>query len=92
MALLGRRSQTYDWNLNLSEIARIWTGGCIIRAKLLEPNLRAFARIPSWTICCSLPDPHRSDQTVGRRAPPSSRPAPGRPGAGHIVGLDYFDT
>ena len=26
----------------MSELARIWTGGCIIRAKLLEPIMTAF--------------------------------------------------
>jgi 6-phosphogluconate dehydrogenase len=28
--------------LNLAEMARIWTGGCIIRARLLEPIMTAF--------------------------------------------------
>ena len=34
--LLQKASETYDWNLNLSEIARIWTNGCIIRSSLME--------------------------------------------------------
>lgn len=33
--LLEQASVQYDWNLNLSEISRIWEGGCIIRAKAL---------------------------------------------------------
>lgn len=33
---LRKASSHYDWNLNLSEIARIWTNGCIIRSTLLE--------------------------------------------------------
>lgn len=28
-------SKTYNWSLNLSEIARIWTNGCIIRSDLM---------------------------------------------------------
>lgn len=32
MALLARASQEMNYNLNLGEIARIWKGGCIIRA------------------------------------------------------------
>ena len=30
-------------------MARIWTGGCIIRARLLEDVMRAFARRPDLT-------------------------------------------
>ncbi|WP_109300810.1 NADP-dependent phosphogluconate dehydrogenase [Aquimarina sp. AU474] len=33
---LKQTSLEYDWNLNLSEIARIWTNGCIIRSDLME--------------------------------------------------------
>jgi 6-phosphogluconate dehydrogenase len=34
--LLNQASKTYLWNLNLAEIARIWTNGCIIRSSLME--------------------------------------------------------
>ena len=34
--LIGKASEHFNWNLNLSEIARIWTNGCIIRSKLME--------------------------------------------------------
>jgi 6-phosphogluconate dehydrogenase len=46
MALLQAASDTYGWNLNLAEIARIWKGGCIIRAKLLDPIRAAFTENP----------------------------------------------
>ena len=42
MALLQAASDEYDWNLNLAEIARIWKAGCIIRARLLDPIMKAF--------------------------------------------------
>ncbi|OIQ40562.1 MAG: phosphogluconate dehydrogenase (NADP(+)-dependent, decarboxylating) [Bacteroidetes bacterium MedPE-SWsnd-G1] len=32
----------YNWNLNLSEIARIWTNGCIIRSELMEELVSLF--------------------------------------------------
>lgn len=35
-ALLKKASIDMDWNLSLSEITRIWQGGCIIRAKMLS--------------------------------------------------------
>ena len=34
--LLSAASEEYTWDLNLSEIARIWTNGCIIRSGLME--------------------------------------------------------
>src|SRR5882724_1190757 len=36
MELLRAASSEYKWNLNLSDIATIWRGGCIIRAKLVN--------------------------------------------------------
>jgi 6-phosphogluconate dehydrogenase len=46
MALIGAGSAQYQWNINLAEIARIWKGGCIIRARLLDPVRRAFSAQP----------------------------------------------
>ncbi len=34
--LIRQASRQYLWHLNLSEIARIWTNGCIIRSELME--------------------------------------------------------
>ena len=34
--LINEASNTYKWNLNLSEIARIWTNGCIIKSILMQ--------------------------------------------------------
>lgn len=34
--LLSEASRTYDYGLNLSEVLRIWKGGCIIRARMLN--------------------------------------------------------
>jgi 6-phosphogluconate dehydrogenase len=42
MALLQAASDQYHWKLDLSEIARIWKAGCIIRARLLDPIMHAF--------------------------------------------------
>jgi 6-phosphogluconate dehydrogenase len=46
LALLRAASAEYDWNVELREIARIWKGGCIIRARLLDPIMQAFERDP----------------------------------------------
>jgi 6-phosphogluconate dehydrogenase len=44
--LLGMASKEYGYNLNFSEIARIWRGGCIIRARFLNDIRDAFKRNP----------------------------------------------
>ncbi len=42
MHLLSKASEEYKYQLKLDEIAQIWRGGCIIRAKLLETIYEAF--------------------------------------------------
>src|SRR6478752_555169 len=42
MHLLSKASVAYDYKLKLDEIAKIWRGGCIIRASFLEIIHRAF--------------------------------------------------
>ena len=44
MELLRAASTGYNWNLNLSDIATIWRGGCIIRAKFLNRIVEAYRR------------------------------------------------
>jgi 6-phosphogluconate dehydrogenase len=44
MNLIKRGSEEFDWNINLSEVARIWQGGCIIRAKFLGRIKEAYKR------------------------------------------------
>jgi len=40
--LLKGASTQFHWNLNLAEIARIWTNGCIIRSELMEQIASVF--------------------------------------------------
>jgi len=42
--LLHEASKSYQWDLNLSEIARIWTNGCIIRSTLMEDLTEIFKK------------------------------------------------
>lgn len=46
LSLLRHASQAYDYGLDLAQVARIWRGGCIIRAALLEDIRAAFAAQP----------------------------------------------
>jgi 6-phosphogluconate dehydrogenase len=45
-ALMRLASKEYGYHLNFGEIARIWRGGCIIRARFLNEIRDAFARNP----------------------------------------------
>ncbi len=47
MALLNTASAKYQYNLNPSNIASIWRGGCIIRSSLLEDIRAAFENQPN---------------------------------------------
>ncbi|NMA62153.1 MAG: NADP-dependent phosphogluconate dehydrogenase [Firmicutes bacterium] len=44
--LLAQASKEYDWNLNLGEIAKLWRGGCIIRAQFLQHITDAYDQNP----------------------------------------------
>lgn len=44
MHLLVQASKEYEYNLKLQDIAKIWRGGCIIRAKFLENIYEAFEK------------------------------------------------
>jgi len=60
MHLLTTASAVYDYGLKLNEIARIWRGGCIIRAKFLEVIRHGYEQNPSLghlmldKECCAL--------------------------------------
>jgi 6-phosphogluconate dehydrogenase len=47
MALLQAASREYDYALDLAAIARIWRGGCIIRARFLNDVAAAFQQNPT---------------------------------------------
>jgi 6-phosphogluconate dehydrogenase len=46
MALLKAASDAYNYGLSLDVVARLWRGGCIIRAGLLEQMRSAFLSSP----------------------------------------------
>lgn len=44
MHLLFKASQVYGYNLKLDDVAKIWRGGCIIRAAFLEDIYNAYQK------------------------------------------------
>jgi 6-phosphogluconate dehydrogenase len=65
MAQLRKASQTYAYDLNLETVARIWRGGCIIRAQLLEPIRAAYGAKPDLPNL--LLDPALGKAVMGRQ-------------------------
>ena len=47
MNLIRAKSNEQGWNLNLGEMARIWKGGCIIRAGFLDRIKNAYDKDPN---------------------------------------------
>ncbi|MCX5662753.1 MAG: NADP-dependent phosphogluconate dehydrogenase [Planctomycetota bacterium] len=45
--LMAEAQKEYKWQLNFGEIAMIWRGGCIIRAKFLQRIKEAYDRDPA---------------------------------------------
>ena len=46
MALLKQASLTYEYDVHLADVARVWSGGCIIRAALLKDIQLAYQSDP----------------------------------------------
>ena len=47
MALIAAGAREWKWQISLREMARIWKGGCIIRARLLDTIMEAYERQPA---------------------------------------------
>ncbi len=46
-ALISKASAEYDYEVNPADVAKIWRGGCIIRADMLEDFRRVYTEDPS---------------------------------------------
>jgi 6-phosphogluconate dehydrogenase len=58
--LMREAQKEYKWKLNFAEIASIWRGGCIIRARFLQKITDAYARNPG--LVNLLLDPYFNEQ------------------------------
>jgi len=65
MAQLRTASKVYEYSLNLEDVARIWRGGCIIRAALLEDIRAAFHAHPDLPNL--LNDDHLSQAVISKQ-------------------------
>jgi len=94
LALLQAASAERDYDLNLSEIARIWTGGCIIRAKLLAEIQSAYLSDPDLPNLMMSPEiaPRMNERTKALREVIQLARAVGVPVPAMSAALDYFDS
>ncbi|PSN17607.1 phosphogluconate dehydrogenase (NADP(+)-dependent, decarboxylating) [filamentous cyanobacterium CCP5] len=94
MALLGVASKTYDYNLDLGETARIWKGGCIIRAGFLNKIKHAFDEDPALSNLLLAPEFKQTilDRQDAWREVVATAAKLGIPVPAFSASLDYFDS
>jgi 6-phosphogluconate dehydrogenase len=93
-SLMRLASKEYGYNLNFSEIARIWRGGCIIRARFLNNIRDAFTRNPDLPNLMIDPDFARtlnSNQAALRKVVGLAAES-GIPALAFNSSLAYFDA
>ena len=94
MALLSTASHTYNYELNLSEMARIWKGGCIIRAGFLNKIKDAFNQdkaLPNLLLAPEFKQTILDRQTAWREVLVTAAKL-GIPVPAFSASLDYFDS
>ena len=94
MALLGKASKEYKYELDLAEVARIWKGGCIIRAVFLDKIKQAFKRnpeLPNLLVDSDFTQTILSKENAWRLVVQSAAKL-GIPIPAFSASLDYFDS
>lgn len=94
MALISTASNTFNWGLNLGEMARIWKGGCIIRAGFLNKIKKAFDENPSLPNLLLAPEFKQTilDRQAAWREVIVTAAKMGIPVPAFSASLDYFDS
>ncbi|MGB3493155.1 MAG: NADP-dependent phosphogluconate dehydrogenase [Elainellaceae cyanobacterium] len=94
MALLGKASAEYGYDLDLGEAARIWKGGCIIRAAFLNKIKQAFDQNPGLPNLLLAPEFIQTilDRQEAWREVLAIAAKLGIPVPAFSASLDYFDS
>ena len=94
MALLRKASDTFGYDLNLGECARIWKGGCIIRARFLNKIKHAYDENPQLANLLLAPEFKQTilDRQNAWREVISLAAQQGIPVPAFSASLDYFDS
>ena len=93
-SLLREASKEYGYDLHFDEIAKIWRGGCIIRAKILDRMRAAFAAQPDLVnlMTASEFSPMVNELTPSLRAAAGLALELGVPALGMCAALGYIDS
>ncbi len=94
MHLISVGSKEFNWNVNLKEMARIWKGGCIIRARFLDTIMQAYERkrdLPNLLLDKEFNAHMRKAQGAWRRAVMTAQQL-GIPTPAMSAALSYFDS
>lgn len=86
-------AQEYDWNIDKGEIAKIWRGGCIIRAQFLNRITEAYTADPGLVALVTAPyfrDAVATAQDSWRRVV-STAAQSGIPSPAFSSSLAYYD-
>jgi 6-phosphogluconate dehydrogenase len=94
MALIAKASAEFNYNINLPETARIWKGGCIIRAGFLDKIKTAFLDNPELANLLLAPEFKQSilDRQEAWREVIVMANQLGIPVPAFSASLDYFDS
>ena len=94
MELLAKASKEFNYDLSLSECARIWKGGCIIRAGFLDKIKMAFTHDPQLPNLLLAPELKQSilDRQDAWREVLSVSNKLGIPVPAFAASLNYFDS
>jgi 6-phosphogluconate dehydrogenase len=94
LALIERASETFHWGIDLGSIARIWKGGCIIRARFLDDITRAYERdrqLPNLLLDAAFRETVHTRQQAWRDIVCLAQQR-GIPVPGFASSLAYFDS
>ena len=94
MNLIRAGSENWKWDINLGETARIWKGGCIIRARFLGKIKDAYARradLPNLLLDPDFSAYIERAQSNWRLAVTTAMKA-GIPVPGMAASINYFDA
>jgi len=94
MALIGAASNAYDYGIDLGETARIWKGGCIIRAGFLNKIKHAFDENAALANLLLAPEFKQTilDRQSAWREVVALAAQTGIPVPAFSASLDYFDS
>ena len=93
-AVLAAAREAYGWSLDPAEAARVWRGGCIIRARLLDDIRATFAGTPGVSNLLACPNLHTrvTSAQTGWREVVCAATAAGLPAPALGSALAYWDS